>query len=206
MQLTRHFHMNTLRNNNNISTSGSIAVWSTENWIFVEMTFPGAQHLARQWIGGKASFFVMRMSPARILSSWARWSTEPHDFYVAQVAAAGACGMHSQERRRCDAPPAMSSACLRGGTSVTTSVPSHPRCQCTRRSSRRHYLQHMSRKAPLTYSFLIDFRVAHALLFVIWSNLWRDLEETMFCSDASSRGYALLESPACAWETGELSQ
>ena len=33
-----------------VDASGYIAVWSTENWIFVKMTFPGAQHLPRQWI------------------------------------------------------------------------------------------------------------------------------------------------------------
>ena len=60
--------------------------------------------------------------------------------------------------------------------------------------------QQLGRVASLTYSLLIEQRVALALLFVMGSNFWRDLGEAVFCSDVSSRGYALLESLACAWE------
>ena len=59
-------------------------------------------------------------------------------------------------------------------------------------------LEHLGRMAPLNHGLLVELCVARALLFEKGSNLWRDLGVTLFCSDASSRRYAFLESRACA--------
>ena len=47
-------------------------------------------------------------------------------------------------------------------------------------------LRYLGRMAPLAHSLVVELRVARALLFVMESSSWRDLEETVFCSDTSS--------------------
>ena len=138
--------------------------------------------------GGQASCYVMRLSPARMLRSWAWCSTEPRDVCVTQVATAGAFGMHSQRCCRCDAPP-MPFACV--GSHHCHHLGLFPPALSLLEEIFPWSLQHVGR---------IELRVAPCLLFVTGSNLWRDLGERMFCSDPSSRGYAPLESPACAQE------
>ena len=65
-------------------------------------------------------------------------------------------------------------------------------------------LSNLGRMAKLTPTLAGELRACRALLFVVEVNLRREFGHTVFCSDASTKGYALHQSPAAAWEVAQV--
>lgn len=81
-----------------------------------------------------------------------------------------------------------------------------PYCLSVLHLTYRFALEPLGVVAPLSYAERCEVRAARALLFVAQVDLWKGVADRFYCSDASSKDYALHESSISSRDAVELSR